>query len=131
MKGSVVAAGFILLGTMLPAQVHAQARGWKTLATVRILPARDGESVTVRTNQQPFREIRVCADHRSVPITEVRVNFVRGNRQQINVQRTIRAGACSNAARLRQQNASIRSIYVGHGRVRATATPSTVRVQAR
>lgn len=108
----------------------AQAQDWKTLATVRLLPGRDGESVTVRSNRQPYRQIRACTERRQVFLTELRINFTRGARQRISVQRPIRPGGCSRATRLRQQNASIRSIYVGHSRVRGGA-PTLVRVQVR
>ena len=128
MYRAAVLTGIVLLAVAPP--VAAQTTAWTTLATVPLHPGRDGEAVTVRTNQQPFREIRVCADRQSVRLTELRVNFVRGNRQQIAIQRTLQSRACTRPSSLRQRSA-IRSIYVGHGRVRARSPLATVRVQVR
>lgn len=128
MNRFVILTGFVVF--VSASAVEAQTREWKTLATVQLVAGRNGESVTARSDWQPFRDIRVCADQRPVRITGLHVNFVRGARQRIGMQRLLQPGACMPTTRLRQ-NGAIRSIYVGHDRVRSTPPPTTVRVQVR
>jgi hypothetical protein len=129
MSKSVLMAGLISFGTMLPAQAEAQQ--WNTLATVRVLPGRDSETMNVRAGQRTFREIRLCAGERGARITELRVDFVRGRQQRISIQRLVRAHTCDRANSLRTQDAAIRSIRLDHGRPNSPGIRPTIIVQAR
>lgn len=128
MNRSVVVAGLLLAGAMLP--VPAQAQSWKTLATMPV--QRDGDSTAVvQTNRQPFRHIRFCAEQRPVYIAQARIIFDRGNRQTASIRRTIGRNTCSMSITLRTQDSPIRSINFKHGKVRPGNARPTIRVQAR
>jgi hypothetical protein len=108
----------------VPAGASPHAGNWDTLGIATAAAGSNSGHVSVRSYEQ-YDVIRICSDA-SVRLTDLRVNFYNGDRQDIALGATVPGGGCTSAIDLKGNQRSIQRV-----RMRFEPTQAKLRVEAR
>ena len=124
MSRMLFVAAAVSAALAVPVIASPQAGNWDTLGVATAVAGSNSGHVSVRSYEQ-YNLIRICSDA-SVRLTDLRVSFYGGDRQDIALGATVPGGGCTSAIDLKGYQRSIQRV-----RMRFEPAQANLRVEAR
>jgi hypothetical protein len=114
-------------GTLLPLMpTEAHAAQWRRLGMRRVNGLVDVDSIHVGAGAGRFDRVRIGVRGNALLIYDVRVRFVNGGEQRLNVRLLIPQGGYTRSIDLRSSNRRIRDVVFTYGKLRNGLGPTYV-----